>query len=62
MKDYLKHCSNLDEDEYASLWEDYELEEETWVDKISDLWFDIQWSIYMFFRNLKRKKKKRWKS
>lgn len=60
MKDYLKHCSNLDDDEYDSLWEDYEVEN-TWVDRLNDFLFDIRWNIYMFLRNLGSKKKKRWK-
>lgn len=51
-KDYLKYCSNLDDDD--SLWEDYEVEN-TWIDKIYDFVFDIRWSIYTFFINLGKK-------
>lgn len=64
MKDYLKYCSNLDEDEYNSLWEDYDTES-TWTDKLYDLWFNIQWEVYNYllnFRWIVKKIKKKWKS
>lgn len=55
MKDYLKHCSNLDENEYASLWEDYELED-TWIDKMYDFLFDLRWKFRSFIKKFRRMK------
>lgn len=38
--EYLKYCSNLDDDEYNMLWENYEVRN-TWIDKISEFVFNI---------------------
>lgn len=48
-KDILKYLSNLDDDEYASLWELYSIRR-TWFDKICDFWNMSLYSFKKFFR------------